>query len=165
MAVLPRSGASVRHAAHVAVAVVATAALCVVAEGSAEAAPPATARVGAVAPAVVAVPGRDDSFGRSALDTLAEVVRGDFDAVSARFDTALRQQASPEVLRKAWEAYQAGFGRYLSHGEPRQAVTAAGTVVSVPLRMAKQPGEFRVTFDADGRLIGLWFLRPGVPVS
>ncbi|MFD0375864.1 DUF3887 domain-containing protein [Streptomyces sp. NPDC059525] len=160
MTVLPRSGASVRHAAHVAVALVATAALCVVAEGSAEAAPPATARVGAVA-----VPGRDDSYGRSALDTLAEVVRGDFDAVSARFDTALRQQASPEVLRKSWEAYQAGFGRYLSHGEPRQAVTAAGTVVSVPLRMAKQPGEFRVTFNTDGRLTGLWFLRPGVPVS
>ncbi|MFF2195811.1 DUF3887 domain-containing protein [Streptomyces sp. NPDC058157] len=152
MAVTPRRSASVRSAV---VAVAAAAALCVVADGSAAAV--------AGRPAEVTAPARD-SYARPALDTLDEVVRGDFDAVRARFGTELRQQVSPEALRQSWDAYRAEFGDYVSHGEPRQTGVAAGTVVSVPLRMAKQPGEFRVTFGADGRLTGLWFLRAGVPL-
>ncbi|RPF43867.1 uncharacterized protein DUF3887 [Streptomyces sp. Ag109_G2-6] len=158
MAVTRRRIVSVRSGV---AAVAAAAALCVVADGSAAAVAPA--RPVASAPEMT-VPARD-SFTQPALDTLDEVVRGDFDAVWARFDTALRGQVSPEALRKSWDAYQLEFGRYLSHGEPRQTVVGAGTVVSVPLRMAKQPGEFRVTFDKDGRLGGLWFLRAGVPLS
>lgn len=155
MAMTPRRTASVRSAV---VAVAAAAALCVVADGSA---------LGAVRPAAAAAevtaPARD-SYARPALDTLDEVVRGDFDAVWARFGTELRQQVTPEALRQSWDAYRAEFGPYVSHGDPRQTAMAAGTVVSVPLRMAKQPGEFRVTFGTDGRLTGLWFLRPGVPL-
>ncbi|GAA0289158.1 hypothetical protein GCM10010302_29370 [Streptomyces polychromogenes] len=105
------------------------------------------------------------SYGQTALDTLAEVVRGDFAAVSARFAPALRSQASPEVLARSWAAYQGEFGRYVSHGDPRQVDAGVGTVVNVPLKMAAKPGEFRVTFDDGGRLIGLYFLRTGVPVA
>ncbi|MFD3540412.1 DUF3887 domain-containing protein [Streptomyces sp. NPDC058662] len=112
-------------------------------------------------PAVPALP----DYERLALDTLDEVLSDDFAAVSARFDEELREQASPEFLATSWEDYQQAFGAYRSHGEPEQVRTGAQTVVTVPLRMARQPGEFRVAFNGDGQITGLYFLRPGVPVA
>ncbi|MFD3695199.1 DUF3887 domain-containing protein [Streptomyces sp. NPDC058646] len=117
----------------------------------------------AFVPVAPAVPARPD-YDRLALDALDEVLRGDFAAVSSRFDEELRQQASPEFLATSWKDYQEAFGEYRSHGDPQQEESGDGTVVGVPLRMAKQPGEFRVAFDGDGRITGLYFLRAGVPV-
>lgn len=131
--------------------------------GSMPGATPAYAAAAVVAPAVTTVPAQPDDK-QLALDTLDEVVRGNFTAVSARFDESVRQEASPEFLAKSWKDYQETFGRYQSHGDPEQVETGSGVVVNVPLRMAKQPGEFRVTFNEDGRLMGLYFLRAGVPV-
>lgn len=115
------------------------------------------------APAVAALPGQADDE-RLALDTLDEVVRGDFTAVSARFDETLRHQASPEALAQSWKDYQEQFGPYRSHGDPSQVASVQGSVVNVPLHMEKGAGEFRVTFDEGGHLIGLYFLRTGIPV-
>lgn len=135
--------------------------------------PPAAARAGApagvMAPAATALPGAPSLPGQAddeqlALDTLDEVVRGDFAAVSDRFDETLRHQASPEVLARSWKDYQEQFGLYQSHGDPEQVASVQGAVVNVPLHMADGTGEFRVTFDDDGQLIGLYFLRTGIPV-
>ncbi|MCX5128178.1 DUF3887 domain-containing protein [Streptomyces sp. NBC_00347] len=128
---------------------------------------PAAAQVRApaevTAAAVTALPARADDE-RLALDTLDEVVRGDFAAVSARFDGTLRHQASPEALAQAWKDYQEQYGPYRSHGDPRQVTSVHGSVVNVPLHMEKGTGEFRVTFNEGGHLIGLYFLRTGIPV-
>ncbi|GHB78092.1 hypothetical protein GCM10010347_55660 [Streptomyces cirratus] len=99
-----------------------------------------------------------------AVDTLDEVTRGDFTAVSARFDEALRGQATPEFLANSWNDYQKTFGRFESHGDPKQVASGNGNVVDVPLHMAKRPGDFRVTFNTEGQIVGLFFLRTGVPV-
>ncbi|WP_328302585.1 DUF3887 domain-containing protein [Streptomyces sp. NBC_00435] len=122
-----------------------------------------TAPAGVLAAAAVPVAARTDDE-QLALDTLDEVVRGDFTAVSGRFDETLRHQASPELLARSWQDYQEQFGPYRSHGDPRQVASVQGTVVNVPLNMAKRPGEFRVTFNEDGLLTGLFFLRTGIPV-
>ncbi|MBT2482365.1 DUF3887 domain-containing protein [Streptomyces sp. ISL-94] len=114
-------------------------------------------------PRAVTVP-RQPQYKQLALDTLAEVIQGSFTAVSSRFDEAMQQKVSPEALEQSWKSYQAEFGRYQSHGDPQQVASGSGTVVNVPLRMAKQPGEFRVTFNESGRITGLYFLRTGVPV-
>jgi hypothetical protein len=91
---------------------------------------------------------------------------GNFVAVSARFDESIRQEGNPAVLANAWKEYQdqLGFGRYQSHGDPRQVVSGDRTVVDIPLHMARQPGDFRVVFDGKGHIEGLWFLKKGVPV-
>ncbi|MEU7067006.1 DUF3887 domain-containing protein [Streptomyces sp. NPDC046161] len=123
----------------------------------------ARAAEGAAVPAAVTVPARPD-YQRLALDTLDEVTRGDFTAVSARFDEALRGQATPEFLAKSWNDYQKAFGRFESHGDPKQVASGNGNVVDVPLHMAKRPGDFRVTFNTEGQIVGLFFLRTGVPV-
>lgn len=129
---------------------------------------PAAARTGVpvevTAPAVpAALPGQADDE-RLALDTLDEVVRGDFAAVSARFDETLRHQATPEALAQSWKDYQEQFGPYRSHGDPQQVTSVHGSVVTVPLQMENGAGDFRVTFNEGGHLIGLYFLRTGVPV-
>jgi len=101
-----------------------------------------------------------------ALKTLDQVVKGKFVAVSARFDESIRQEGNPAVLANAWKEYQdqLGFGRYQSHGTPRQVVSGDRTVVDIPLHTAKQPGDLRVAFDGKGHIEGLWFLKKGVPV-
>lgn len=128
---------------------------------------PAAARVHVpaevAAAAVTALPAQADDE-QLALETLDEVVRGDFAAVAARFDETLRHQATPEALAQSWKDYQEQFGPYRSHGDPQQVTSVQGSVVNVPLRMEKGAGEFRVTFDDGGQLIGLYFLRTGIPV-
>ncbi|WP_405486195.1 DUF3887 domain-containing protein [Streptomyces sp. NBC_00096] len=116
-----------------------------------------------MAPAAMAVPAPADDK-QLALDVLDEVVRGDFTAVSGRFDETLRHPAPAELLARSWKEYQEEFGAYRSHGEPQQVASVQGTVVNVPLHMAKEPGEFRVTFNEEGHLTGLFFLRTGIPV-
>ncbi|MFJ1601888.1 hypothetical protein ACIOHS_00695 [Streptomyces sp. NPDC088253] len=118
-----------------------------------------------VAPAPVTAPSPPPNK-QLALKTLDQVVKGNFVAVSARFDESIRQEGNPAVLANAWKLYQdqLGFGRYQSHGEPRQVVSGDRTVVDISLRMAEQPGDFRVAFDGKGRIEGLWFLKKGVPV-
>ncbi|MFK0025127.1 DUF3887 domain-containing protein [Streptomyces sp. NPDC090798] len=118
-----------------------------------------------VAPAPVTAPS-PPPYKQLALKTLDQVVKGNFVAVSARFDESIRQEGNPAVLANAWKQYQdhLGFGRYQSHGEPRQVVSGDRTVVDISLRMAEQPGDFRVVFDGKGHIEGLWFLKEGVPV-
>lgn len=131
--------------------------------GSVPGVTPAHAAEEVAVPAAVTVPARPD-YERLAIATLDEVTRGDFTAVSARFDEALRGQATPEFLAKSWNDYQKAFGRFESHGDPKQVASGNGNVVDVPLHMAKRPGTFRVTFNTDGQIVGLFFLRTGVPV-
>ncbi|MFJ6717993.1 DUF3887 domain-containing protein [Streptomyces sp. NPDC091259] len=124
---------------------------------------PAHAAEGLAVPAAVTLPARPD-YERLAVATLDDVTRGDFAAVSARFDEALRGQASAEFLAKSWNDYEKAFGPFESHGDPKQVASGNGNVVDVPLHMAKRPGDFRVTFNTHGQIVGLFFLRTGVPV-
>ncbi|MFJ4776692.1 DUF3887 domain-containing protein [Streptomyces sp. NPDC088762] len=167
MGLIPRKDASRGRNRHtlrmVTVAVVASSALLVANDAALGVTAPARASAEVAAPLAATVPAQPP-YEQLALDTLTEVVQGDFTAVSARFDEAMRQQATPDVLAQSWKSYQAEFGRYRSHGDPRQVASGDTTVVNVPLRMAKQPGEFRVAFNGDGRIVGLYFLRTGVPV-
>jgi hypothetical protein len=159
------SPGEMRALVRAAVAVTLTSSALLLVSGSASSALPGPADTRVVAPTSVTVPSRPP-YEQLALTTLDQVVKGNFAAVSARFDTSVRNQADPEVLAKAWKAYQEqlGFGRYQSHGVPREVVSGHLTVVDIPLRMAKQPGDFRVAFDEKGNIEGMWFLRTGVPV-
>ncbi|WP_369393567.1 DUF3887 domain-containing protein [Streptomyces sp. CG1] len=102
---------------------------------------------------------------RFALQTLNDIVHGSFAAATAHFDATMRKQLPPDALAKVWTAYQHQFGRYQSHGNPKDNAFGKFTVVSVPLRMEHQPGEFRVSFNKDGTIAGLFLLKPGVPIS
>lgn len=106
-----------------------------------------------------------DQDSQLALQILDAVVRGDFKAATARFDSKLQQELPPDQLGAAWATYQDAFGKYQSHGDPTQVPVRDLTVVSVPLKMERKPGEFRASFQRDGTVAGIYFLETGVPYS
>jgi hypothetical protein len=112
----------------------------------------------AAPPAGAVVPSSDG------LALLAGVVAGRDDAVVTRFDPRLRATLDAAGLKAAWTKYRNLFGSYVSHGQPRETALGTLTVVRVPLEMKRRPGEFRVTFDAEGRVAGLYFLKTNVPL-
>ncbi|ETW22414.1 DUF3887 domain-containing protein [Mycobacterium gastri] len=113
------------------------------------------------AKATTVQPGQYDQL---ALPILDAIIRGDFTAATANFDNQMRQTVPPDKLQSAWADYQATFGKYQSHGDPKQVPLGDLTVVNIPLTMEQMPGEFRVTFHNDGTVAGLWLLKVGVPL-
>ncbi|MBC2644550.1 MULTISPECIES: DUF3887 domain-containing protein [unclassified Rhodococcus (in: high G+C Gram-positive bacteria)] len=99
-----------------------------------------------------------------ALETLDAIVQGDFESATARFDDVLHQNLPADMLESSWSTYQEQFGSYQSHADPQDTARGQITVVSVPLQMEYAPGEFRVSFDQDQKIAGLYFLEAGVPI-
>lgn len=99
-----------------------------------------------------------------ALATFDNIVQGDDAAVTARFDPTMQSALSAAALGQAWTTYQQTLGSYQSHGDPQDLQRGDLTVVNVPLQMAREPGQFRLTVHPDGTIAGLYFLRQGVPV-
>jgi hypothetical protein len=99
-----------------------------------------------------------------ALALLADVLHRHDGAVAAEFDPQLAERLDAPQLAAGLAAFEAQFGSYRGHGSPTTVVLGSETVVRVPLRMSRQPGEFRLAFDADGRVGGIYFLRTGVPL-
>ncbi|WP_328622589.1 DUF3887 domain-containing protein [Streptomyces sp. NBC_00354] len=112
-----------------------------------------------------ASPAARTPYDRTATRTLDDIVSGNVAGATAHFDATLRKVLTPDALAGAWKTYQATFGRYRSHGDPEDVAAGEFTVVSVPLRMEREAGEFRVSFHEDGSVAGLWLLEPGVPIS
>ncbi|MER5727356.1 DUF3887 domain-containing protein [Streptomyces sp. NPDC002138] len=140
-----------------------TACVLLPANGFAQAAIPARATT-TVAEQTAAIPDQT-RYDQIALQTLDAIVSGDYAAATAHFDTNMRKLLTPDALGGAWAAYQAKFGSYQSHGDPKDVLFGEFTVVNVPLTMEHQPGEFRVTLHMDGSIAGLQFLQTGVPIS
>jgi hypothetical protein len=99
-----------------------------------------------------------------ALSTLDEIVRGDYPAATAEFNPTMQTMLPTPALQQSWDLYQQVFGAYVSHGVPENIARGEVTVVTVPLQMARRPGQFRVSVQPDGTLAALTFLREGVPV-
>ena len=103
-------------------------------------------------------------FTAAASESVNDVELGNFTAVRARFDPTMLVSLSEDQLKTAWQQYLAMFGSFRSQGKPETLKRGSLTVVNVPLVMSKMEGQARVTFDADGKVGGLFFLRTGVPV-
>jgi hypothetical protein len=125
------------------------------------AAPPSAAS--SSAPSSTAGPSAMD-YDQLALDELDKVVNGS-DEVTSGFDDTMRQRLTADRVAASWTAYQQQFGNYQSHGDPADVPRGPLTVVDVPLTMQRAPGLFRVTFDPDGHIAGLFLLKSGTPVS
>jgi hypothetical protein len=102
-------------------------------------------------------------YDQLALDELDKIVNGS-DEVTSGFDDTMQQRLSADQVAASWAAYQKRFGNYQSHGDPADVPRGALTVVDVPLTMERSPGLFRVTFDPDGHIAGLFLLQSGTPV-
>lgn len=121
---------------------------------------------------VTACTGSDTHHGRAphsvavdaAVADFAAIRSGHCDRVTEHFDSAMRARLSARDVCAAWHSYTALFGNYVSHGTPRLVRVGTERVVQIALHLRKRDGEFRVTFDRNGRIAGLYLLRTGVPL-
>lgn len=123
---------------------------------------PSSATSAPSASQTLTTPTASDRAGQTALTILDDVVRGDYVAATASFDSQLRQKISPQLLADSCKSYQQTLGAYQSHGAPEQLPNGDYTEVIVALQMKQEPGQFLVTFNRDGTVAGLFFLRAGV---
>ncbi|WP_162460260.1 MULTISPECIES: DUF3887 domain-containing protein [unclassified Mycolicibacterium] len=98
------------------------------------------------------------------LTSIDDIAGGNFAAVAARFDPALKKRLTANALEQVWSTYQRTFGAYQSHGDAEDTPRGDLTVVNVPLQMERKPGQFRLKIHPDGTIADVYFLRDGVPV-
>jgi hypothetical protein len=101
---------------------------------------------------------------KAALTDLAAIQRGDCASVESRLTPDMHARLSAQAMCSGYRSYLSTFGAFVSHGAPKLTKIGADDVVQLPLHMANRDGEFRVTFDTNGHIAGMYFLRTGVPL-
>jgi Protein of unknown function (DUF3887) len=122
----------------------------------------ATSTTTSANPSSSGVPKAD--FSNTAIGMIDAISRGDFGAATVDFDSGMKQKLPASELSTKWASYQQQLGNYQSHGDPQEVTRGDETVVNVPLKMQKAPGQFRVNFrNKDGKVSGLGFLKAAEP--
>ena len=105
-----------------------------------------------------ALPGADD-LARTVIDDLAHAR---WAAVSARFDSTMRDGLTEEGLAEAWTHIVGLAGSYEGHGDTDAVRAGDFTTTNTPLNF--EAGDFvaRITFRDDRTLAGLYILNPDV---
>lgn len=98
--------------------------------------------------------------GDKALALLADMVHGDWTAAGRDFAPVMTEKLDAESLAESWARVAGMVGGYERTGEPLVRQLGAYTVVDVPLCF--EAGELvgRISFNGDGLVSGLYFLRP-----
>jgi hypothetical protein len=100
--------------------------------------------------------------GRLALEVLDAWMSGRDDELTAKFDDTMRAQLPPDKLARTWPQLTGLVGAYESCGDPIVRPFGEHTIVNVPMEFEGGPMTGRAVFDTDGRIAGLFVLRPGV---
>ncbi|MEX0873825.1 MAG: DUF3887 domain-containing protein [Actinomycetota bacterium] len=90
---------------------------------------------------------------------------GTYAKVLQMFAPTLIDVLSEKQLKEDWENFVQLKGAYRAQGEAAEVIERGELkVVDIELEMAKDTGFFRVSFDADGKIAGLFFLATDIPV-
>lgn len=108
-------------------------------------------------------PTHSGPFASQADHVVADLAAGNFAAVEGKLDPAMTATVPLPALRKAWTTYQDLLGSYRSHGAPASVRVGQIDVERVPVVMAHGQGEVRISFQPDGIIQGLFFLKAGAP--
>ncbi|MEX2393441.1 MAG: DUF3887 domain-containing protein [Actinomycetota bacterium] len=106
----------------------------------------------------------DAAYALRAQDVVRQTVVGDFAKIRADFDEVMLAGLSEQQMRDAWMKFGGLYGPLVKQQTPQVLHVAVGTTVNIRLAMLKGPAQARVTFDDAGKISGLWFLRPDVPL-
>lgn len=91
-----------------------------------------------------------------------ELSSGNWSAVTARFDPAMRDNLSEDALAAAWAQITGQAGALEGHGTPEATRAADVTVTNTQLNL--EAGEFiaRIAFRDDQSIAGLFILNSEV---
>jgi hypothetical protein len=94
-----------------------------------------------------------------AIAIFADIAAGKWDAARADFGPQMLEAVSAEQLADVWAQMASMFGRYENMGEPFTHPLGKYTIVDIPLISEAGEATGQVTFDAEGKVAGL-FIRP-----
>jgi hypothetical protein len=94
-----------------------------------------------------------------AIAIFADIAAGEWDSARADFGPKMLEAVSASQLADVWAQMAGLIGRYDSMGEPFAHALGEHTIIDIPLRFEAGEATGRVTFDADGKVAGL-FIRP-----
>lgn len=106
-----------------------------------------------------------------AADLAAEAARvtdllteGKWAEIRTGFDETLTNSLSEAGLADAWQKVVGAFGAYTSRGEPKLVPKdEADEVYDTPMTFELAEMKSRIAFDDDGKITGLFILKPEVP--
>lgn len=99
---------------------------------------------------------RPDSL---AVEFVEQLVRGDFDAATARFDSTMATVMPPATLEETWDALLAQVGEFREWSATRLLQQQGYDIVLVSSEFTGAAIDIQVVFDEDRRIAGLFF-RP-----
>jgi len=100
-------------------------------------------------------PEKPKAVAAAMIDNLA---KGDFIAAGSDFEETLEQQIPPGKLKAVWLSVTAAAGAYQKRLEITAEPVSRGTMVSVICVFEKKPMKVKLSFSAEQRINGLWFL-------
>jgi hypothetical protein len=92
----------------------------------------------------------------------ADIVGGRWEEACKDFTEQMREHVDADRIANAYAQTVSMFGHFERMGEPLPYPVTAGTAVDIPLYFEAGERTGQVTFDRDGKVIGL-FIRPVNP--
>ena len=94
------------------------------------------------------------------------MVAGKYEEATKDFDTQVSQAMPPDKLKQTWEAVTAQVGALQEQTAVRRSQSGAHMVIDVDCTFEKSPLVFRLAFDQEHKIAGMFFLPPqGNPAS
>lgn len=95
-----------------------------------------------------------------ATQLLIDWIEGSYDRVTADFSQVMSEKMSADGLADAWAQLAGLVGRYERMGEGSARQAGDLTIVDIPMSFEASEMKGRVVYDKDGRVTGLFVLRP-----
>ena len=107
-----------------------------------------------------------DGLEQTAGQLLQLMVAGKYEEATKDFDTQVSQAMPPEKLKQTWEAVTAQVGALQEQTAVRRSQSGPHMVIDVDCTFEKSPLVFRLAFDQEHKIAGMFFLPPqGNPAS
>lgn len=78
--------------------------------------------------------------------------------MTSQFDSTMKAGLSAEQLQVLWDRIEREHGAYRSHRAPEVTMHGDLTTVDVDLLFGTAHIDYRITFDPDGKIAGLYLL-------
>ena len=110
-------------------------------------------------PAAAAEPPADD-LEQAAGQLPQLMVAGKYEEATKDFDTQVSQAMPPEKLKQTWEAVTAQVGALQGQTAVRRSQSGPHMVIDVDCTFERSPLVFRLAFDQEHKIAGMFFLPP-----
>ena len=101
-----------------------------------------------------------DGLEQTAGQLLQLMVAGKYEEATKDFDTQVSPAMPPEKLKQTWEAVTAQVGALQEQTAVRRSQSGPHRVIDVDCTFEKSPLVFRLAFDQEHKIAGMFFLPP-----